>query len=118
MSNTSSPIYNPLTRQTVDERFSKQNKQLDLIEKGLGEYAIKASAMKDELTIHDKALNELDSNVEDANEKVINVSNRTKLELKFTTLCGDCGYLPCIIFLIIVIMISICLIIWGGNGDN
>ena len=100
--------YNPL----ISERIAKQDATIDLIEKGLNEYSAKAVKIKQELEEQNNKVDILAKGVDDADNRVNVVTNKTKTELKFATMWGNCGLIPVIVFFAVVIIIAIILLIY------
>lgn len=86
--------YNPLT----SDRIAKQDRDIDLIEKWLNEYETKVVQIRDELKEQNNKLDDLGQRVDHADDQVIRVTNKTKKEINFATVCGDCGFVPVIVF--------------------
>lgn len=95
--------YNPLNH----------DKTLDLIEIGVNEYSIKAQKTREILNKQNNALSNLSNNVETVDNKVISVINKTKNEFQYTKMCANCGLLPIIIFLAIIILIGIFVLVFA-----
>jgi t-SNARE complex subunit (syntaxin) len=99
--------YNPLLK----TRIEKQNMTIDLIEKGLNEFKETTLQIGEEFKEQDEKLDTLDKKIDRAGDQVVRVTNKTEAEMKYTKMCGDCGLIPVIIFLVIIIIIAIAFII-------
>ncbi len=97
----------------INGRFESQDSQLDLIEKGLDDFSNKAELIKTEIEHQKVGLDKLGNNVDNANSNVTDISNRTKKEINIGGTCVECQYLPCMIVFVAIIIIAICLLIWG-----
>ena len=99
--------YNPLiTKEMID-----QDNKIDIIEKGLDKMIINTNKINEELKNQTPYINQLDANVDRAQDKVKSVTKKTEKEMKFATCCGDWGLIPCIVFLAVVICICVILLI-------
>lgn len=105
--------YNPMHDQTYVDMFENQNKTLDKIDVLVDEFGNKTKRINEEIVLQGKNLDSLTLDIESADEKVKRVTKKTKIELKYTQMCNDMGLLPCIIFLVIIIIIAIFLIIYA-----
>lgn len=115
------PIINPIHRELhpmYKIAEENQNKQLDAIEKGLIKFEAIAADNKKELENQNKDLDNLGNVIDEADDRVKTVTTRTTYEMKFTKLCADCGLLPCIgiLAVLIIILIAILVLVQPSNS--
>lgn len=99
--------YNKLTEEELD----KQNKSLEMIDRHLENLKTTSVKTNEELKNQSNYAENLESGINDASDRVNNLSDKTKKETKYTSWCKDCGLIPIIIFLSVVIVIAIVIII-------